>query len=58
MRHWACSSIFNDAPYAIFWTDYVATRWYRASELCGSFLSNVSFISLLRPLIYIYIYIF
>ncbi|KAM0028016.1 putative mitogen-activated protein kinase CMGC-MAPK family [Helianthus debilis subsp. tardiflorus] len=28
---------FNDAPSAIFWTDYVATRWYRAPELCGSF---------------------
>ncbi|PNH07865.1 Mitogen-activated protein kinase 15 [Tetrabaena socialis] len=21
----------------VFWTDYVATRWYRAPELCGSF---------------------
>jgi len=21
----------------IFWTDYVATRWYRAPELCGCF---------------------
>ncbi|KAL6629194.1 hypothetical protein ACP70R_028959 [Stipagrostis hirtigluma subsp. patula] len=29
---------FNDTPSAIFWTDYVATRWYRAPELCGSFL--------------------
>ncbi|GKC78127.1 protein kinase superfamily protein, partial [Tanacetum coccineum] len=24
---------FNDAPSTIFWTDYVATRWYRAPEL-------------------------
>ncbi|KAL8512284.1 hypothetical protein ACS0TY_018678 [Phlomoides rotata] len=23
-----------------FWTDYVATRWYRAPELCGSFSSK------------------
>ncbi|GFQ05958.1 mitogen-activated protein kinase 16 [Phtheirospermum japonicum] len=31
---------FNDTPMAIFWTDYVATRWYRAPELCGSFFSK------------------
>ncbi|KAI0491714.1 hypothetical protein KFK09_025974 [Dendrobium nobile] len=31
---------FNDTPSAIFWTDYVATRWYRAPELCGSFFSK------------------
>ncbi|KAK3013757.1 hypothetical protein RJ639_008783, partial [Escallonia herrerae] len=31
---------FDDAPSAIFWTDYVATRWYRAPELCGSFFSK------------------
>ncbi|KAJ0242747.1 Mitogen-activated protein kinase 17 [Hirschfeldia incana] len=31
---------FTDAPSAVFWTDYVATRWYRAPELCGSFYSN------------------
>ncbi|XP_039031551.1 mitogen-activated protein kinase 9-like [Hibiscus syriacus] len=31
---------FNDAPSVIFWTDYVATRWYRAPELCGSFFSK------------------
>ncbi|CAJ1941210.1 unnamed protein product [Sphenostylis stenocarpa] len=31
---------FNDTPTAIFWTDYVATRWYRAPELCGSFFSK------------------
>ncbi|KAH9706241.1 mitogen-activated protein kinase 20 [Citrus sinensis] len=32
---------FNDTPTTIFWTDYVATRWYRAPELCGSFFSKV-----------------
>ncbi|KAL7163631.1 hypothetical protein ACSBR2_039697 [Camellia fascicularis] len=31
---------FSDAPSTIFWTDYVATRWYRAPELCGSFFSR------------------
>nr|XP_043627770.1 mitogen-activated protein kinase 15-like [Erigeron canadensis] len=31
---------FNDAPAAVLWTDYVATRWYRAPELCGSFSSK------------------
>uniref|UniRef100_A0A0A9DT79 mitogen-activated protein kinase n=1 Tax=Arundo donax TaxID=35708 RepID=A0A0A9DT79_ARUDO len=31
---------FDDSRSAIFWTDYVATRWYRAPELCGSFFSN------------------
>ncbi|CAH9118441.1 unnamed protein product [Cuscuta epithymum] len=31
---------FGDTPSAVFWTDYVATRWYRAPELCGSFLSK------------------
>ncbi|KAM1191955.1 hypothetical protein EV1_012461 [Malus domestica] len=31
---------FSDTPTAIFWTDYVATRWYRAPELCGSFFSK------------------
>ncbi|KAJ7980137.1 Mitogen-activated protein kinase [Quillaja saponaria] len=30
----------KDTPTAIFWTDYVATRWYRAPELCGSFFSK------------------
>ncbi|EMS66539.1 Mitogen-activated protein kinase 13 [Triticum urartu] len=30
----------DDPPLAIFWTDYVATRWYRAPELCGSFFSK------------------
>ncbi|KAK3165004.1 hypothetical protein QOZ80_1AG0027700 [Eleusine coracana subsp. coracana] len=33
---------FNDAPTTVFWTDYVATRWYRAPELCGSFFSKYS----------------
>ncbi|KAH0877380.1 hypothetical protein HID58_064774, partial [Brassica napus] len=28
---------FDDTPTTVFWTDYVATRWYRAPELCGSF---------------------
>ncbi|CAL4894994.1 unnamed protein product [Urochloa decumbens] len=31
---------FCETPSAIFWTDYVATRWYRAPELCGSFFSK------------------
>ncbi|KAK9056881.1 hypothetical protein SSX86_024245 [Deinandra increscens subsp. villosa] len=31
---------FTDTPTTIFWTDYVATRWYRAPELCGSFYSK------------------
>lgn len=31
---------FNGSSSAIFWTDYVATRWYRAPELCGSFFSK------------------
>lgn len=32
---------FNDTPTTVFWTDYIATRWYRAPELCGSFLSKI-----------------
>ncbi|KAH7420335.1 hypothetical protein KP509_13G002500 [Ceratopteris richardii] len=32
---------FNGSSSAIFWTDYVATRWYRAPELCGAFYSKV-----------------
>ncbi|GLJ24949.1 hypothetical protein SUGI_0477480 [Cryptomeria japonica] len=31
---------FNDTSTSVFWTDYVATRWYRAPELCGSFFSK------------------
>uniref|UniRef100_A0A7S0WPX3 Protein kinase domain-containing protein n=1 Tax=Pyramimonas obovata TaxID=1411642 RepID=A0A7S0WPX3_9CHLO len=31
---------FDDQPSTVFWTDYVATRWYRAPELCGSFFSK------------------
>ncbi|XP_044984433.1 mitogen-activated protein kinase 10-like [Hordeum vulgare subsp. vulgare] len=31
---------FNDTPTTVFWTDYVATRWYRAPELCGSFFTK------------------
>uniref|UniRef100_A0ACD5TDS1 Uncharacterized protein n=1 Tax=Avena sativa TaxID=4498 RepID=A0ACD5TDS1_AVESA len=33
---------FNDTPTTVFWTDYVATRWYRAPELCGSFFTKYS----------------
>lgn len=29
-------------PATIYWTDYVATRWYRAPELCGSFFARYS----------------
>ncbi|KAH6764172.1 MAP kinase 19 [Perilla frutescens var. frutescens] len=29
---------FNDTPTTTFWTDYVATRWYRAPELCIIYL--------------------
>ncbi|THG16832.1 hypothetical protein TEA_003755 [Camellia sinensis var. sinensis] len=36
---------FSDTPTTIFWTDYVATRWYRAPELCGSFFSKTGVIS-------------
>ena len=32
--------MFTDAPSTIFWTDYVATRWYRAPELCGCFFAR------------------
>ncbi|GLU14722.1 hypothetical protein SLE2022_312750 [Rubroshorea leprosula] len=31
---------FSDTPTIVFWTDYVATRWYRAPELCGSFFTK------------------
>mmetsp|Transcript_711 Transcript_711/g.1479 ORF Transcript_711/g.1479 Transcript_711/m.1479 type:complete len:572 (-) Transcript_711:660-2375(-) len=31
---------FEDQPTTVFWTDYVATRWYRAPELCGSFFTK------------------
>ncbi|KAK4786205.1 hypothetical protein SAY86_002894 [Trapa natans] len=31
---------YNEGATPIFWTDYVATRWYRAPELCGSFFSK------------------
>ena len=34
--------MFDDAPQTVFWTDYVATRWYRAPELCGSFFTKYS----------------
>ncbi|KAK3259506.1 mitogen-activated protein kinase, partial [Cymbomonas tetramitiformis] len=29
-----------DVAQTVFWTDYVATRWYRAPELCGSFFTK------------------
>ncbi|KAH7442047.1 hypothetical protein KP509_03G068100 [Ceratopteris richardii] len=31
---------FDNSSTAVFWTDYVATRWYRAPELCGSFFTK------------------
>lgn len=33
---------FTDTNTTVFWTDYVATRWYRAPELCGSFFAKYS----------------
>lgn len=39
--HPVCAA-FNDMATTIFWTDYVATRWYRAPELCGSFYAKYS----------------
>jgi serine/threonine protein kinase len=30
----------ESGPTTVFWTDYVATRWYRAPELCGSFFTK------------------
>ena len=33
---------FTDQAQTVFWTDYVATRWYRAPELCGSFFTKYS----------------
>ncbi|XP_058182222.1 mitogen-activated protein kinase 15-like isoform X11 [Rhododendron vialii] len=40
IRHF--SHAFVDNPTAMFWTDYVATRWYKAPELCGQFFSKYS----------------
>ncbi|XP_031389633.1 mitogen-activated protein kinase 10-like isoform X2 [Punica granatum] len=31
---------FSDTPTTIFWTDYAASRWYRAPELCRLFFSK------------------
>lgn len=31
---------FTDEKTTVFWTDYVATRWYRAPELCGCFFTK------------------
>ncbi|KAL6842824.1 hypothetical protein ACP4OV_027668 [Aristida adscensionis] len=36
---------FSDTPTAIFLDDYVATRWYRAPELYGSFFSKFLYTS-------------
>jgi serine/threonine protein kinase len=33
---------FDDAPDLVFWTDYVATRWYRAPELILTHYTNYS----------------
>ena len=33
-------SFHDQGPTTVFWTDYVATRWYRAPELCGSFFTK------------------
>lgn len=39
--HCPCpSAAFDNMPSTVFWTDYVATRWYRAPELCGSFFAK------------------
>lgn len=32
----------EQAQVPVFWTDYVATRWYRAPELCGCFYGRYS----------------
>ncbi|GFH32074.1 mitogen-activated protein kinase, partial [Haematococcus lacustris] len=32
----------DNAMSPVFWTDYVATRWYRAPELCGCFYGRYS----------------
>nr|VDD07302.1 unnamed protein product [Brassica rapa] len=39
---------FNDAPTAIFWTDYVATRWYRALNFVDRFSPKLTFSALHR----------
>lgn len=36
------SGFVESANFLICFQDYVATRWYRAPELCGSFFSKVS----------------
>eukprot|EP00183_Erythrolobus_madagascarensis_P004551 CAMPEP_0185856584 /NCGR_PEP_ID=MMETSP1354-20130828/29075_1 /TAXON_ID=708628 /ORGANISM="Erythrolobus madagascarensis, Strain CCMP3276" /LENGTH=417 /DNA_ID=CAMNT_0028558845 /DNA_START=428 /DNA_END=1681 /DNA_ORIENTATION=+ len=33
---------FDNAPDLVFWTDYVATRWYRAPELILSYFTSYS----------------
>ena len=37
---------FTDTPTTVFWTDYVATRWYRAPELCGCFFTKVRWLQM------------
>jgi len=32
--------LIEPQPHIHMWTDYVATRWYRAPELCGSFFGS------------------
>lgn len=43
-HHSHCTHMPPACPPAqtVFWTDYVATRWYRAPELCGSFFAKYS----------------
>lgn len=37
-----CSNVLSVIHYVpLYFQDYVATRWYRAPELCGSFFSEV-----------------
>ena len=47
LNGWICK-VYNILTFSafFFWKDYVATRWYRAPELCGSFFSKVSFLLL------------
>lgn len=37
-----CLALIPPLLQTVFWTDYVATRWYRAPELCGSFFAKYS----------------
>ena len=44
----------NTFPFVSFKTlqDYVATRWYRAPELCGSFSSKVQAVNILSCVVF------